>query len=71
MNAVDALDPAFYGGGNPRLFQLVAQDGLYTSEEGLAFLALSFHRVMSLLVRNRVNIAEAEVFQFAAHFAHA
>ena len=55
-----------------RLFQLVVDDPAASSHRKLlALLAARFDRFMHLLVADRIQIAESQVFQFAANFAHA
>ena len=71
VDAVQALDAAFHGRGNARLFQLVAEYRLHPRQESFARLAPRFDRIVYLLVSDGIDVAEAQVFQFAADLAHA
>ncbi len=71
VNAVEALDAAFDPRLNAGLFQLVGDRLLHLREEGFALLAPRIDGFFYLLVAQRIEKAEAEVFEFAANLAHA
>ena len=71
VDAVQALDAALHGRGNPGLFQLVAEYGLHPRQESFAGLAPRFDRIVHLLVSDGIDVAEPQVLQFSADLAHA
>ena len=71
VDAVQPLDAAFHRGGDARLFQLVAKYSFHPRQKSLSCFAAGFNRIVDLLISDRIDVAEAEVFQLSADFSHA
>ena len=67
VDAVEALNAAFDAGGNARFLELVSKNVL---DAGKKLFPPRLNRLADLVVGDRVEIAEAEVLEFAANFAH-
>ena len=71
MNAEQALDAAFHLGRYPCFFQFVAQSLFNSRQELLALFAAGLDCVVHLLVGQRIEIAESQIFELAANLSHA
>ena len=71
VDAVEALDAAFDAAGDAGFFEAVAKDAFDARHEGFALFAARFNGDANLLVTDGIDVFEAEVFEFAANFAHA
>ena len=71
VDAVIALGTTFHFCGDAGFLKLVADHAFYARQERFAHFAVRFHRFLYLLVSDGIEVAESEVFEFAADFAHA
>src|SRR5437763_6329635 len=70
MNAVDALDATFDVGGDAGLFQFVPKRVLNGGQELLAFFSSRVNSFLHLLIPDRIEVTESQVFELAANLTH-
>ncbi len=69
-DGVEALDAPLHAGLDVVFAQLLDKGIFHAAQKLLALNAARLNRSGHLLIADRVGIAECQVFEFAAHFAH-
>ncbi len=70
-DGIEALDAPLDAGLDAVFAQLLGERVFHAAQELLALDAPGFNGCSDLLIAHRIGVAEGQVFQFAAHFAHA